>query len=432
MNDRISRFSLTLLVVASMVGAGVYTTSGYAIGDLGNRWLVMATWLIAAGVAMCGAVSYGMLADRLCENGGEYLYLSRYAHRSLGFVAGWVSFLAGFTGAGALAAIAFDRYAWPIDQRPGWLPPGSLGVIMVLGLTAVHVGGGRRGVLSQNAMVIGKLVLLAAFIIIGWIAFPSWSSNQSDALDFPILGFNPWDMATTVMWVSLSYTGFNAAIYVAGQTRTDSGDVRRAMIDGTLAVTVIYLLLNAVFVFAPDPARIAYREDVATVAAMDIGGPWLALMVRAAILIGLATSVSSILMTGPRVYAKMAEDGYFPAYFAAAGSATSRANMLQGLSIVLVVFVTGLPGLLSYLGLTLSLCSAATVSTLAFHRQLGQDRRVIRWVDAFPIVYVISTLVIATMATINRPVQAIATLVTIIIGLSCYAVAEIHKRQPDV
>ena len=108
----LSFFSLTSLVIANMIGAGVFTTSGFALGDLGTPGRVLLAWLVGGGVALCGALSYGALARRLTDSGGEYLFLSRAIHPLVGFLAGWVSLLAGFTG-----AIAFAAYALPVDGR---------------------------------------------------------------------------------------------------------------------------------------------------------------------------------------------------------------------------------------------------------------------------------------------------------------------------
>ena len=435
----LSLFSLTMLVVASMIGAGVYTTSGFAMGDLGSPHWVMTAWGVGALVAICGAVSYGLLAKRLCDNGGEYLYLSHYVHPSLGFVAGWVSFLAGFTGAAALAAITFDQYSLPAESRPWWLPAKTFGIALILITTLIHCRGPRSGVVSQNVFVSIKVGLLIAFILLSYGAISGWHCFLGPTLNLELIATpGPYAFSTTVMWVSLSYTGFNAAIYVAGQAAGGAVGVRRSMVLGTLGVSVLYLLLNAAFVYAPDPEAITFRQDVATIAAAAIGGPPLATMVRVVILIGLATSVSSVLMTGPRVYAKMAADGYFPSWFAATSAAPRRSIVLQGLAILIVVVIAGLPNLLSYLGMTLSLSSAATVATLAIkshddveaksHDDVEATWSRFRPIHGFALAYVLATAAIIVMATIHRPNEAIASIGTILIGLLFYWTARHRFR----
>ena len=109
-------FSLVCLVIANMVGAGVFTTSGFALADLGSPGRVVAAWLVGGVFALCGALRYGGLVKRMSESGGDYLFLSRVIHPVAGFIAGWVSLLAGFTGALAFAALVFESYAFPRDR----------------------------------------------------------------------------------------------------------------------------------------------------------------------------------------------------------------------------------------------------------------------------------------------------------------------------
>src|SRR5690606_34945043 len=103
--------TLTALVVGNMIGAGVFTTSGFALADLGSPWTVLFAWLVGGAVALCGALGYGALARVLPASGGEHVYLSRNVHPVAGFVAGWVSLLAGLAAATAHAAAPFAASA---------------------------------------------------------------------------------------------------------------------------------------------------------------------------------------------------------------------------------------------------------------------------------------------------------------------------------
>ena len=426
----LSTRSLTFLVVASMVGAGAHTTSGFAIADLESARWVMAAWAIGAMVAVCGAVSYSSLVERLCADGGEYLYLSRFIHPSLGFVAGWISFFAGFTGAGAIAALAFEQYLWPTASRPPWCPSGCLALGLVLLLTWSHANGSRSGERGQNALVMVKLCVLIAFVAIGYASIIQSSAGlaatgvEDQSTILRSAAPSVFSFATTVMWVSFSYTGFNAAVYVAGQATGGARSVGRAMIIATGAVSVLYLLLNGLYVFGPDRSAIAGRADVATVAAAAIGGPSLSALIRVAIVTGLASSVSSVLMTGPRVYVQMSRDGYFPTFFGDDQFALRRTVWLQSAAIGAVVLTAGLPNLLSYLGMTLSLSSAVTVATLFYPRQNQSGAVRNAWGRLVcPLIYVLATVTTLILAAIHRPLEAIASLGTISIGLVAYVVS---------
>ncbi|MAT13713.1 MAG: amino acid transporter [Planctomyces sp.] len=407
--------TLTLLVIASMIGAGVYTTSGFALADLRDPWLVLLAWTVGGFIAVCGAVGYAQLAERLTENGGEYLYLSRFAHPAAGFSAGWVSFLAGFTGAGAYAAVAFETYLLPEEFRSDWLPAKSPALMLVVAATLSHAFNSRYGARSQNGIVVCKLGLLAALLLYAFFRIGSWQGGESLPGDESNSHVTVLSFATSVMWISLSYCGFNAAIYVAGEARDGSKSIRRAMVLGTVVVTVIYLLLNAFIVFAPRPEQIAGEPDVAAIAARSVGGNALEVITRGAICLGLASSVSSVLMSGPRVYAKMAADGYFPRFFASTQSPPVRSVFLQGIAIMLVISISTLQGLLSYLGMTLALSAAATVSTL-FIGSWDRSNLVDRVLRGMALIFVLATLLIAGLAAWNKPIEGIAALVTLCVG----------------
>jgi APA family basic amino acid/polyamine antiporter len=422
---RLGVWSLALLVVASMIGAGVFTTSGFALADLGTPSRVLWAWAVGGCIALCGAVSYGALARHMTESGGEYLFLSRVVHPAAGFVAGWVSLLAGFTGAIAFAATAFESYVLPGETRPDWLPPGATAVGLILLCALLHGVRVRPGVVSQNVQVALKLGLLTTFLIFAAarLGDETWRGGPVLTEAGAVPGFDALAFATTLMWISLSYSGFNAAIYIAGEAHEPARSVPRAMVVATAGVMALYLALNAVFVAAPAPEEIAGRENVATVAALAVGGDPLAEAVRWIIALALVTSVSSMILTGPRVYAKMAEDGMFVPGLRRAVASPLRAVWLQAGLAAIVVLVSNLQELLSYLGFTLSLSTAAAVSSVFVLKRRPATRHI--RAPGYPVVhlaYVGAVIVFATLAAMRRPWEAGAAVLTIGSGLALYAV----------
>lgn len=411
--------SLATLVIASMIGAGVFTTSGFAIADLGDPRIVMLAWAIGGVIAIAGAISYGQLARLLTDNGGEYLFLSRFVHPAAGFIAGWVSFLAGFTGAGALAALAFETYALGENGAHSWLPPGTVAILLVAGCTFAHAFHTERGATSHNTLVVLKLLLIGLFIAWSLTTLPRWHVMTTE---LPVIErVDVFTLATSVMWISLSYCGFNAAVYVGREAKQGWPDIAGAMIKAAIGVTLLYLVINAVFVFGPPPELIAGKQNVAEVAADAIGGNTLSTIVRIAICLGLASSVSSTVMAGPRVYAKMAGDGVFPKWFDDDLSPPTRTVLLQGIAIAIVVSIASLQDLLEYLSLTLSLCSAATVAVLLIRRRRGNPISRSGIVAAW--FYVVATCLIIALAAWHRPDNAIATVVTLVSGGVLYWVS---------
>jgi len=400
-------WTLTFLVVANMIGAGVFTTSGFTLASLGDPSLVLLAWLVGGLVALCGAFSYGLLIQRIPFSGGEYVFLSKAVHPCAGFVAGWVSLLAGFSGAIAFAAVALESYL--PGNLPAKLP--AVGVI-ILGAT-LHGAKRWLGAGVQNTAVILKLLLLALFL--GWGAFAiDWGTQPSRpvASDSGILAF-----AQALVWISLSYSGFNAAVYVAGEA-TAPRVVARSLVAGTGVVVLLYLLLNAFFVLGAPASEISGQPDVAARAAKWIGGTGFETFTRLIISLALVTSVLSMMMAGPRVYGKMAEDGIIPRVFILREDRVWPAVLLQMSLALLLVFVGSLQDLLGYLGLTLSLSAAVAVGSLF----LGE--RVRGWPSLPPALFVIATLGAATLLIVRDPSQALATGVTVLLGAAAYHLAK--------
>jgi APA family basic amino acid/polyamine antiporter len=416
-HDRpIGLFSATTLVAASMIGVGVYTTSGYTLDALGSPLLVIAAWGVAGAIAICGAIGYACLATQFAESGGEYLFLARTLHPVAGLMAGLVSLLAGFTGAIAIAALGLETYLQPIIAVK--LPPGTIAIGFVLLAAGLHSIGVGRATRVQNVVVVVKLMMIGAIVIVSLWSLGSWPSTPAE----PLVAASPWNFATQLVWISFSYAGFNAAVYVADEVQQPRRNVPRAMIGGTMLVTLIYLVLNTIFMYSASPATIVAPDrmgQVAATSAMALGGAAFEWFVRLVIAISLASSVSALVMSGPRVYAKMAADGLFPVCFRVVDRPPLVAIWFQAIFAIVVISVTTLQQLLGYLGLTLAVCSALTVSTLFLMRYRKQIDRLPG--GGVPIVfYVVATLGLAVMYAIEKPLQTVAVALTISAGLAVY------------
>ena len=272
-----------------------------------------------------------------------------------------MSLLAGFTGAIAFAARAFETYAFP--TRPDWLPNGVAAAGMVLVAALLHGVKVQTGALAQNIVVFLKVALL-----IGFLAFAATVAHVAGHRSGSAAGDAVLDQPCSpgsLVWISLSYSGFNAAVYVAGEAKDAQRNAPKALWVGTLIVTVLYIALNAAFVYLPPFEAVAGREDVAAAAAQSIGGAPLALAIRFVTVLALITSVFSLVMAGPRVYARMADDGVFPRIFRfGGGGAPTAAILAQAALAIALIALSDLRGLLSYLGFTLSVSAALTVASL--------------------------------------------------------------------
>jgi APA family basic amino acid/polyamine antiporter len=271
-------------------------------------------------------------------------------------------------------------------------------------------------------MVLGKFVLLFTFLGVAIWNYPSRWPGLSPQVADTTQAFSLPAFCMSLVWISLSYCGFNASIYVASEVKDAKRNVPRSLLLGTLLVSLFYLALNAVFLFAPNPADITGQEQIAVIAARTVGGSWLAELIRWTVIVSLFTSVSVMIMTGPRVYAKMADDGLMPRWLRFQEKAPQAAILMEAILAIAVIYISTLKQLLSYLGFTLSLSSALTVASLFWIKPRAGQPLGVR-LAAF--VYVASTLFIATLAASKSPWEIGYGLLTILAGLLLYAL--IHK-----
>lgn len=394
-----------------MLGAGVFTTSGFALSDLGSASRVLLAWCIGGGIALCGAVSYGLLAREITDSGGEYIFLRKTIHPLAGFVGGLLSLIVGFAGATAYAAMTLEVYVGlPLESLQGG---GVATLVVMMGwlMHALHIPAGSK---LQNTLVVIKLAALLSFIVYVF-------SHQPAAIAAPhtsVPAFSWLALATTLMWVSFSYSGFNAAVYVAGEAHNPSVTVPRALIVGTLITVVFYIALNAAFVYIPPFSAVSGQADVALKAAEYTGGPVLVMALRIIIVVALFTSISSLFMAGPRVYVKMAEDGLLPKVFCSGDKAPLMAATLQAALVLGMIWFSHLRWLLSYLGMTLALSTLLTVSTLFKLYSVQSIKSAC--VLIIPSVFMVLTAGSVLLAGYNNPYEALASVSTIALCVVLY------------
>jgi amino acid transporter len=419
-------WTLVALVVGNAVGAGIYTTSGFALTDLGSREWVLLAWVVAGLIALCGAVSYSMLVRGITESGGEYLYLSRSIHPIAGYVAGWISLLAGFPGAIAFAATAFESYTVASIPFLEQLPNDVLAVIVTLLAGLVHIVRVRSGARAHEWIV--GFMLLVLVVLIAWSGWQLVSVPRL-ADTTTLTTFSLFAFANSLVWISLSYSGFNAAAYVAGEVDDAKRIVPLGMIYGTFATLLLCVLVNAIMLYAAPASELVGRPDIALVAARSLSGDIGVWVIQLVIAVSLLTSITAMVLAGPRVYAKMAEDGALPRLFKAKEGEPPRASiMLQVATALVLILIADLRDLLSYLGLTLSLSLALAVTSLFVrHFRLG-ERPVSKLYPIAPITFVVCTVGFAGLSAMHAPLQFVAAIPTILAGVVAYYLT---RRQPN-
>ncbi|HET9317422.1 MAG TPA: amino acid permease, partial [Vicinamibacteria bacterium] len=316
--------------------------------------------------ALCGALAYGAVVRACPRSGGEYRFLSDLLHPFAGYLAGWTSLLVGFSApiaASALSAGHFARTLWPsVSAVP-------FAAALVVSLTALHAAGFRTSTRTQNGLVALKSALLCGFVAVGLAhapaGWPAWEPPRPAPDVAPVF-------ATSLLFVSFAFSGWNAAVYAASEFERPRRDVPRAMLLGCLLVAVLYLAVNWVFVasLTPDQASVAltFETDLVTLGHVTMrnalgpaGGAAMSVLTIAA----LVSSMSAMVFVGPRVYAAMARDGFLPAALRGRGDAPPLpAIVLQGALALLILLTHPLQEMLQNLGAVLTLFAALTAGAL--------------------------------------------------------------------
>jgi basic amino acid/polyamine antiporter, APA family len=434
-------FSATALVVSNMIGVGIFTSTGFLAGQLGSPKLVLWIWVVGAVCALCGALCYSELGINMPSSGGEYVYLTRAFGPTWGFMTGWVSFFAGFSAPIASVALAFSDYLgnfFPaLHQENSRVLVGSgewtlsfggaqaVACLLVLVFTVINIFGVLRVARLQNVLTGAKVLVLIAFIVLGFSAGKgSWehfSMNATRNVSTSI----PAQFAISLFWIYVAYSGWNAATYVAEELRHPSRTLPLALMVGTVLVAALYVVLNVVFIYAAPLEDLKGELAVGALAASRLFGPQTAGIFSALMALSLMGTVNAMVTIGPRVYYAMAKNG---AFLASAAKVHPRwhtpvaAIVAQGICTMLMT-LTPFPQLVVYIGFTLNFFAVMSVaSLLIFRRRPGwQKLRVVSF--AYPLIPVVF-LVVGLWMTIQgiqlKPMVSLATVVTIVTGALVY------------
>ena len=349
----------TCIVVANMIGTGIFTSLGFQVGDLPTGFAIMAVWAVGGLCALCGALSYAELGAALPRSGGEYNFLREIYHPSVGFLAGWISATVGFAAPVAIAAMAFGTYF--TEVLPGTNPL-ILSLAVVTICTLVLLRDLRLGSAFQNGSTILKVALILVIIGAGlWVKQTQPISLLPAKGDGTLILSAPF--AVSLYWVMYAYSGWNASTYIVGEVRNPSRTIPLSVGLGTVAVMVLYLATNAVFLRATPATEMIGKQQVAVIAGAHIFGASGAKVMALFICLGLISTVSAMMWIGPRITAAMGEDLGVLAPLARRNTrGIPVAAILMQFAIVLLLLLTAtFQTAVNYIQFSLTLCSTLTV-----------------------------------------------------------------------
>jgi basic amino acid/polyamine antiporter, APA family len=433
--------SATALVISNMVGMGIFSTTGFLAGDLGDPTLVLVIWVVGAVFALAGAFCYSELGINFPSSGGEYVYLTRAYGPTWGFMTGWVSFFAGFSAPIAATALLFSDYlghffpALKQENAPYTLGSGAfsikLGAAQVVAggliavLTLLNFFGVRRVARIQNLLTLIKVLMLVAFIGLGFLIGKGSAAHFSMAATRTSTTPLVAQFAISLFWIYVSYSGWNAATYVAEELKQPSRTLPAALAVGTALVAALYMGLNLVFIYATPLESMKGVAAIGALAASNLFGAGGAGIFSALMALSLVATVNAEVTIGPRVYYAMAKNG---AFFQIAAKVNPRwhtpvyAILVQGLCAMLMT-LTPFPQLVIYIGFSLNFFAVMSVLSLFIFRRRPdwQKLRVVSFAyPLMPLAFILVGLWMTAYGVMLQPKVSLAAIATIVTGALVY------------
>ncbi|NRA12266.1 MAG: amino acid permease [Crocinitomicaceae bacterium] len=409
-NKKYTRSVAVNMVIANMIGTGIFVSLGYQVlpitmGGIPDPFAIMVIWLLGGIISLCGATVYGEIATTIKKSGGEYAFLSDLYNPLMGFVSGWISIIVGFSAAIALLALAAGEYFVPLlgmsakDLVGGVYIIKVIGTAMILLVVIVHVRGIKFGGSFQNYLTYLKLALIAVFLIFPFL----FIGNYHPA----VVDFAPsessWNtifsgsFASALVWVFFAYSGWNASAYIVGSLENPKKNLPFSLVVGTVIVTVIYMLMNFVFMYVAEFHELQGKPDLGYIVAKKVLGPEMGLIFSAVFSIALLSGLSAMFIAAPRVVQEMGKDHKL---FKVLGKQSeSGAPVLAIMTImvlsVTMVFFSSFKDIIQYVGITLSFFAMLTVFGVFILRARKQhdEDTVKSWgYPVTPIIFIIFSL----------------------------------------
>jgi APA family basic amino acid/polyamine antiporter len=427
------------LIVSNVIGVGIFTTPAFIAKSVPEPSVMLALWVVGGALALCGAMSYAQLGRMWPAAGGEYIYLSRAYGPTAGFLSGWTSLIAGFSGAVAASAVGLiaylgqyfptlgsDRALFSIPFYVGAITvsPRALGAAcVILAFALLHACKLGAGKLTQNMLALFILVIIGTFCVLGFsVGTGSWSHFQSTHVPLRI---SNWLLA--FLPIMFSYSGWNAASYISEEMHDTRKSIGPALLTGTCVIVALYVVLNALYLYALPSQQMQTAVNVGDVAAralFGVSGKTIAPVLSAFTVVALLGSISAMTMAGPRVYFAMSRDGAFIPSFAKTSSkfgTPALAIALQAAWSIVLVLTGSFEQILNYTGFTILFSSGAAVAGLfvARRHELRENSKL--WVKMIaPAIFVVACAAIVVNTIWSAPRTALLGCLLIAAGLPVF------------
>ncbi len=440
---KLGLFPLASIVVANMVGAGIFTTSGLLMNDLRDPFLMIGLWIVGGLIALFGALCYSELGAAFPLAGGEYVFLSRLFNPISGFLSGWVSFFVGFSAPIAASAIGFTEYlarAFPQALRWGILDGPSeeviskklYAILVIIAFTLIHLRGIVFGSRVQNLLTILKVGLIVGLVGLGFSMgkgnFDHFS--QGDAFSFSFGGMKT--IGLSLMWIMFAYSGWNASAYIGSEVKNPQKNLPLSLILSTGIVAVLYFGLNLLYVYAASPEEMSGVISIGGLAAGNLFGPSFQGLFSVLIAFALFSSLSAFIILGPRVYFAMARDGYFFRFASEVHDVyhvPSKAIILQAAIAVVMVLSGTFDQILTYMAFSLGIFPLlAVIGVFRLRRRERVGYRMPGY-PVVPVLYLLAGVSILVLGFLERPVPSSIAVLTVAAGVPAYVLFKKKYRN---
>ncbi len=423
-NRKIDFWGATSMVVANMVGTGVFTSLGYQLFDIHTGFSIIMIWIFGGLLALLGAFSYAEIASRLPEDGGEFHFLSKIYHPAIGYMAGFVSSTVGFAAPVAGAALALGAYVHGVW---GNLNERYVALFVVVAISMVHLYSMKLGLIFQKVSTLAKVIIILLFIGSGFLIAPNEISFLPEKGSFGEIlnGFSLTPaFAISLIFVSFAYSGWNASAYIAGSLKNPEKNLSRSILLGTTLVILLYVLLNAVFLMSSPITSLIGNKEIGLIAAKSLFGVSVGNLMGGIISLLLVSTISSMVFTGPRVMKSMFQEiPQLRLLGVTSQDGTPRtAILMQCLLSLVFLYTLNFESLIYYTSFTLSLFTLLTVLGLFVLRaKQGKPSGYKAWgYPITPFLFVLMTGGVAYYFVIDKPMESILGFSTTILGLLFY------------
>ncbi|MGV6852859.1 MAG: APC family permease [bacterium] len=419
------------VVIANMIGTGVFTSLGFQLLGIQSGFVLMMLWLVGGVTALCGALSYAELGALFPRSGGEYQFLSKTIHPAAGFTAGWISSTIGFAAPVALSAITFGTYLSSVFE---FLSADWLAVGLIVLLTIVHSSSHRNSGALQSVFTVLKVALIFVFVLLGL-----WLVDEPQKISFlPVKGDLSliWSstFAVSLIYVNYAYNGWNAATYLSSELANPQQDLPKILFFSTSLVAMSYLALNFVFLYSAPVSEMQGQLQIGFISAQHIFGKAGAAIMGVSLSLLLVSTVSAMILAGPRVLQVIGED-----YKVFKKLAVKNKNGIPVVAIamqstvsVLFVLTSSFEAILIFSGFALGLSNFFSVVGLFVMRWKKPDieRSYKTWFYPLtPLVFLSimgSTLV---YLLVEKTTESLYSLGLVLLGMLAYFILNRNKRR---